>query len=1155
MTDRAVTYEFHVTRAARERYGFDESWFALTGNVVLADFATTRRLAYRMNQVRDAVRHPERAIHAGQLHAMGLIDEILHYVASLYRRQIRADVLERALERLDAKLGHEHVDAALRRFTQDFPPLDVHRGKLDAAQYLAGRTAGTSHRVVALEELLLMWLANMNPAFAPYRELFDDVSLSETGYAAIIRDLAGFFAGQPPFGPDDQSLVDMLRSPAIASPHSLWGQLDYIRARWGYLLGDFLDRLRVTLDVIDEEERAGFLRFAGWTDTPRGQVLDFRAFEAETERFSADRDWMPRVVLIAKSTYVWLDQLARQYQRQVGRLDQIPDDELDKLARWGVTGLWLIGVWERSTASRRIKQLCGNPDALASAYSLYDYRIAEDLGGEEAYRALRERAARRGIRLASDMVPNHMGIDSRWMIEHPDWFLSLDHSPYPAYSFHGPDLSYDSRVALRIEDHYYDRTDAAVVFQRVDRGSGETRWVYHGNDGTFMPWNDTAQLDFLKPEVREGVIQTILHVARQFPIIRFDAAMTLAKRHFQRLWYPEPGSGGAIPSRAERGLTRDAFNEKIPVEFWREVVDRVAAEVPDTLLLAEAFWLMEGYFVRTLGMHRVYNSAFMNMLRDEENANYRSVIKNTLEFDPEILKRYVNFMNNPDERTAADQFGKGDKYFGVCTMMVTLPGLPMLGHGQVEGFTERYGMEFRRAAWDETPEGWLIERHEREIFPLLHRRRVFAEARDFLLYDFYNVDGTVNEDVFAYSNRDGDDRSLVLYHNRYASAQGWIRLSAAAAVKTGHGDEKALRQRTLGEGLGLAAGPDHFCVFRDHRAGLDYVRAARDLSERGLYAELDAYRCQVFLDFREVQSTADQPWADVARELGGRGVPSADEKLREIRLRPVVEPFREVMDPELWRALLEPVSPTAASRARGAATRAPEADAAAIVGQRLPALIEKLARAVRSHLRLAGEGEGWGAPGRLLALQKLAEPAADGRPDAARRRRARAALHGWALIHGIGGLAGAEDATTRTREWLRAWSWDRVFTDCFQRLGFDASDAAHTTDLIEAIAGHVGGLQAAAREPSRLSEVLDGWWADDVVRRALGANQFQGTWWIRKESLEELLTLLVAASEVLAPPSGREEAAKRGRAVAERVMHAAEAGGYRLEALTGAVRG
>ena len=120
----------------------------------------------------------------------------------------------------------------------------------------------------------------------------------------------------------------------------------------------------------------------------------------------------------------------------------------------------------------------------------------------------------------------------------------------------------------------------------------------------------------------------------------------------------------------------------MPQEFWREVVDRVAAEVPGTLLLAEAFWLMEGYFVRTLGMHRVYNSAFMNMMRDEENAKYRSVIKNTLEFDPDIMKRYVNFMSNPDERTAIDQFGKGDKCFGVAAMMSTLPGLPMFGHGR-----------------------------------------------------------------------------------------------------------------------------------------------------------------------------------------------------------------------------------------------------------------------------------------------------------------------------------------------------------------------------------------------------------------------------------------------------------------------------------------
>ena len=129
----------------------------------------------------------------------------------------------------------------------------------------------------------------------------------------------------------------------------------------------------------------------------------------------------------------------------------------------------------------------GDEEAVASAYSLEDYRIADALGGEAAYEDLRARAWNYGIRLSTDMVPNHMGIDSRWVMEHPDWFLSLGHSPYPAYSFNGPDLSDDSRVGIFIEDHYWDRSDAAVVFKRVDRETGDERFVYHGNDGTSMP--------------------------------------------------------------------------------------------------------------------------------------------------------------------------------------------------------------------------------------------------------------------------------------------------------------------------------------------------------------------------------------------------------------------------------------------------------------------------------------------------------------------------------------------------------------------------------------------------------------------------------------------------------------------------------------------
>ena len=38
--------------------------------------------------------------------------------------------------------------------------------------------------------------------------------------------------------------------------------------------------------------------------------------------------WMPGAVLIAKSTYVWLAQLSKQHGRHIGRLDEIPDEEL-----------------------------------------------------------------------------------------------------------------------------------------------------------------------------------------------------------------------------------------------------------------------------------------------------------------------------------------------------------------------------------------------------------------------------------------------------------------------------------------------------------------------------------------------------------------------------------------------------------------------------------------------------------------------------------------------------------------------------------------------------------------------------------------------------------------------------------------------------------
>jgi len=1094
--------EFHVSRAARHRYRMDESLFTVTGNVILPGFPATRRLATDMNAARGADGRP---VQAGDLNAMGLIDEILHVVCAMYREQRDPAAMVEALEAARSRVGTERLEATLRAFSDAFPALAVHRGDVDAAAYLDGTTDGTPNRAVVLEELALLRLANLNPAFGPFRELFDDRELAAaSAYVQVMDAVADHFRGRPAFGPDSQPLVEMLRAPAIASPESLSGQLRFIRDRWGLLLGRYLDRLVVTLDVLSEEERAEWLRWMsahgdGGGGTDSAALRGFGGGGAdEPERFSMDKDWMPRLVLMAKSTYVWLDQLSKAYERDIRTLDAIPDEELDRLARRGITGLWLIGLWERSEASARIKRMMGNPEAVASAYSLRDYRIADDLGGEGAYAELRDRAWARGIRLASDMVPNHMGIDSTWVIEHPDRFLSLPEPPYPAYSFTGADLSPDPRVEVRLEDHYWDRTDAAVVFQRRDRGSGETRYIYHGNDGTSMPWNDTAQLDYIRHDVREAVIATILDVARRFPIIRFDAAMTLAKKHVERLWYPEPGHGGAIPSRAEHSMTKAEFDRAIPEEFWREVVDRVAAEVPDTLLLAEAFWLMEGYFVRTLGMHRVYNSAFMHMLRDETNAEYRLVIKNTLEFDPEILKRYVNFMNNPDEKTAVEQFGKGDKYFGVATLMSTLPGLPMFGHGQIEGFGEKYGMEYRRAYHDESPDQWLVDRHEREIFPLLHRRRLFAEVRDFLLYDLVAPEGHVNEDVFAYSNRAGDERALIVYNNRYADASGVIRESVGFAERGPDGTRSIVR-RTLADGLALHREHGWFTVYREALSGLEHLRSNRDLVDRGLEVRLGAYGRLVLLDFREVADGAAGQYARLAERLGGRGVPSVEDALRELQLQPVHDALRAVADDDLLRRVVAAAtdghpSDDLVAGLRGEATTRMAGFLAAVrdatgapgdpdevadrLGDELAAILSLRAILATDDERTVGPTGVTAAP--TMPSAAPTTPAATPAPatmtptavpttpeagtaggaveapidrvDVAGRllagdRTAWAALLGRHATYRVGALGGADGVPDRSRAWVDELRLGGILADIFRRIGLDESEAWRATDL------------------------------------------------------------------------------------------------------------
>lgn len=890
-------FEFHIARSIRNEYQIDDSFFSTNGKIIFANFHAAREFVYKFNMRR----HPDRKFFAGDMKALGVMEELFHLVIREYEKQNNTNLFANADKHLQTVIGRDKLNLIFYDFIDKFPPSAIYCGQISIAKYLKGSTHDRLNRHIILEEFILLYLANINPAAGAVKDLFDMAYLDNQGeFSLLIDKLQDFVKKQPTFGIENQDLITFLKSPASIAPQNLFAQLEYIYRHWrGILPQNAVSMLLKSQDFLKEDKRINYIH--DFTKALSKKGLKKKGVEVklpliiseEPPAITKETDyeqlvsaltpipespWMGEVVLLSKNINVWLSQLSLNYAAEIRHLDQIPDKEFEKLKKWNINALWLIGIWERSEASRQLKHLTGHMDADASAYSLHEYEIAQSLGGNAAYNDLNRRAALYGIRLACDFIPNHTGIDSKWIIENPEYFIQSSYSPFPSYRFTGQNLYSRSDMEIRVEDGYFTGTDAAVVFQIINRQSNTIRYIYHGNDGTLVPWNDTAQLDILQHGVRQAVIQKILDVAGKFTIIRFDAAMTIARQQFARLWYPAPGKGGAIASRVDHSLTMEQFNALFPVDFWNELVDRISAERPDTLLLGEVFWHMENDFIRNQRLHRVYNSAFMQMLRSGENKKFRSFLADTLKENPENLHRYINYMSNPDEESARKQFGSEDKYFGVCVLMCCLPGLPMFAHGQIEGYAEKYGMEYKHPLYEELPDKSLIERHEKEIFPLLKNRYLFARSDNFNLYNLADSNGKVNENVFVFTNNFKKEKVLIVFNNHPDKAEGYVHFSEPKR-KNSTGERQFITI-SVAQALDIDEKGAKYFAATDHISGLEYLLANSQGGNSGIYFCLRGYEHRVLWNFRDLDNSDGRPEI-LYQKIGCSGVESIETELEK----------------------------------------------------------------------------------------------------------------------------------------------------------------------------------------------------------------------------------------------------------------------------------
>lgn len=624
----------------------------------------------------------------------------------------------------------------------------------DTARFLA-----VAEEDVSLSLAGLLWLSAMNPALSSLSACF-------AGSEKIAR--LNFLEATPA----GQRLLRLLTDHAASIDDQLEALILHMPA---VLEADERELLR---RVIAYDRGARFFSTGG-TPAYRQFIVPGGAISR-----SQDEPWMRELVLLAKIVPVWLADLSRRHHRHIGRLDEIPEEEIASIASFGIGGIWLVGLWQRSAASARIKQLTGGKN-YSSAYSVFDYAVADEWGGHGALRSFRDLCARYGIRLGCDMVPNHTGIDSKWMREHPEWFMQSEVNPFPGYTFNGENLSGVQGIEIRIEDHYYEKSDAAVVFA-CDR-DGRRRYIYHGNDGTGLPWNDTAQLDHTLADVRQAIIDTALALSADFDIIRFDAAMTLTRDHYRRLWFPRADEAPAIASRSVYSLPGHEFDARMPREFWTELVNAFRERRPGTLLVAEAFWMTEMYFVRSLGLNRVYNSAFMHSLRDEKNQEFESTLRDFRSHDADTLARFANYLSTPDEEAAAAHFPNDDKYIGAMVLMATLPGLPLIAPGQLEGYREKYGMDQEKPYLNETIRSDLADRFRAQITPLFKRRAEFADP---LALTFVKAEKSDNCIAFATGR---SERMLVMFNNSPHATRVVIAADEFSALFSPEGAEFAWR--------------------------------------------------------------------------------------------------------------------------------------------------------------------------------------------------------------------------------------------------------------------------------------------------------------------------------------------------------------------------
>ena len=309
-----------------------------------------------------------------------------------------------------------------------------------------------------------------------------------------------------------------------------------------------------------------------------------------------------------------------------------------------------------------------------------------------------------------------------------------------------------------------------------------------------------------------------------------------------------------------------------------------------------------------------------------------------------------------------------------------------------------------------------------------------------------------------------------------------------------------------------------------------------------------------------------RPWARLCAELAGRGVPSLEEAMAALELRPVHEALRALLDPEAARALAE-AAPAADTPARATRCTALLDEAE----RRADVLIEaarQVAPPAGPEAPRAWSGDARAAAGvlrrRLEAALRL--PALEARfatpwPDEARAVLPTAGspaaqapgiwgtLLAWCALEALGHACDAAEPDRAAVRLFEALRLREPMADALDVLGLEGDERWRAAARVRAAFAHAVWAPGAAAVAARPAAAY-AWLADPDVAWLIDKHEYEGAHYFRKESYERMvwwMALRALLGIAAAPRPDLEAVRTLERSLTER-LRAAEAAGWRVEA-------